>query len=155
MTLRFLAGCFVLTVLSSPATCLASYGPQSELEDSTLETAADVSTTPAESPAAKLYDLRLGGALRFNGFHKSWAGEDANRDKFGDFDFDTFRMNVDGSYQGLDVSAEYRLYSGYNMLHHGYVAHTFANQTEIQVGVSRNPFGLLPYASHNWFFDII
>jgi hypothetical protein len=49
---------------------------------------------------------------------------------------------------------EYRFYAGYNMLHHGYAGYTFDNETEVQVGVHRKPLGLLPYASHNWFFDI-
>ena len=57
-------------------------------------------------------------------------------------------------FKEIDVKLEYRFYSGYNMLRHGYFGHTFDGGTEIQFGVSRKPFGLLPYASHNWFFDI-
>ena len=107
----------------------------------------------AEEPTVeKKARLHVGGALRFNAFYKSW--DKVNQDKSGDFDFDTFRINVDGSHRNVDVSLEYRLYSGYHMLHHGYVGYTFDQGTEVQVGVTRKPFGLLPYASHNWFFDI-
>jgi len=97
-------------------------------------------------------ELHVGGALRINAFYKSWDQE--NKDLGGDLAFDTFRINVDGAYKGIGVSAEYRFYQGYNMLHHGYVDYTFENSTKLLVGVSRVPFGLLPYASHNWFFNI-
>ena len=96
--------------------------------------------------------LHVGGALRFNAFYKSW--DKVNQDKSGDFDFDTFRVNADGSHRNVDVSLEYRFYSGYHMLHHGYVGYTFNEEVEVQIGVTRKPFGLLPYSSHNWFFDI-
>ena len=96
--------------------------------------------------------LKVGGALRLNAFSKSW--DDANRDKLGDLESDTFRINVDGSYSEILVSAEYRLYSGYSMLHHGYVGYAFDDESEVHIGVHRKPFGLLPYASHNWFFDL-
>ena len=46
-----------------------------------------------ESPSK----LKVGGALRFNYFLKSWEGEEANRERGGDFAFDTFRLNVDAS----------------------------------------------------------
>jgi hypothetical protein len=106
-----------------------------------------------EEPAAeKEAKLHVGGALRFNAFYKSWDA--INRDKSGDMDFDTFRINADGSFKGVDLSLEYRFYSGYHMLHHGYFGYTFDGGTELQIGVSRKPFGLLPYASHNWFFDV-
>ena len=115
-------------------------------------TVAVATDDPDDSGATEESTLLVGGALRFNAFHKSW--DEVNRDKSGDLDFDTFRVNVDGSHRGVDVSLEYRFYSGYNMLHHGYFGYTFDNETEVQVGVTRKPFGLLPYASHNWFFDI-
>jgi hypothetical protein len=133
-----------------------------EESDRTSETTKEPS--PGESGQADGADtndqdtnedsFHLGGALRFNAFYKSWLGEEANRDRGGDFAFDTARVNVDGSHQGLGVSLEYRFYSGYNMLHHGYFGYTFANGSEVQFGVHRNPLGLLPYASHNWFFDL-
>ena len=127
-----------------------------DAEDSTSSDpqTADPNAPDPNAPDPTGDSFHLGGALRFNGFYKSWVGEEANRNRGGDFAFDTARVNVDGSRKGVDLSLEYRFYSGYNMLHHGYVGYTFANGTELQVGVHRNPFGLLPYASHNWFFNI-
>ena len=131
--------------------------PAAELESDDVGDAAGEEDAGEESEPTEKDDrdwLHIGGALRFNAFYKSWEGEEENRDKLGDIAFDTFRINVDGSYKEIDVSAEYRFYSGYNMLHHGYVGHTFSNKTLVLVGLFRNPFGLLPYASHNWFFNI-
>ena len=112
-------------------------------------------STPAQGQQSP-GQFHLGGALRFNYFVKSW--DQANRDKYGEFAFDTFRVNADGSYEAIDVSLEYRFYAGYNMLHHGFFGYTFSQEsgreTQLQVGVMKKPFGLLPYASHNWFFDV-
>jgi hypothetical protein len=107
---------------------------------------------PAADEEPQKPELHVGGALRINAFYKSWDQE--NKDLGGDLAFDTFRINVDGGYKGIGVSAEYRFYQGYNMLHHGYFDYVFKDSTALMVGVSQVPFGLLPYASHNWFFNI-
>lgn len=39
------------------------------------------------------------------------------------------------------------------MLHDGWIGYTFGT-TETRLGVVQVPFGITPYASHNWFFDI-
>jgi hypothetical protein len=96
--------------------------------------------------------MRVGGALRFNAFSKSWDA--VNHDKHGDFIFEVFRISADGSSSNIDLSLDYRFYSGYNMLRYGYFGHTFDSEIEFQIGVSRKPFGLLPYTSHSWFFNI-
>ena len=83
-------------------------------------TSSDPQTADPNAPDPTGDSFHLGGALRFNGFYKSWVGEEANRNRGGDFAFDTARVNVDGSRKGVDLSLEYRFYSGYNMLHHGY-----------------------------------
>ena len=51
--------------------------------------------------------FHLGGALRFNGFYKSWVGEEANRNKGGDFAFDTARGNEGGTRKGGDQQLEW------------------------------------------------
>ncbi len=109
---------------------------------------------PISAMAQDTWDLHVGGALRYNLFYKDWDGQDANNDKAGDMAFDTFRLNTDAEYRGLKMSAEYRFYSGYNMLHHGYVGYKFSDNTETQLGVHQVPFGIQSYASHNWFFGI-
>jgi len=98
-------------------------------------------------------EMDIGGALRYNFFTKSWV--DANKDKGGDFAFDTFRLNVHAEAKGIYVDAEYRFYTsafGGDYIHHGYIGYDFSDVTKMHLGVSQVPFGLQPYASHNWFF---
>lgn len=124
------------------------------LPASAAEEAEEKPATPEEKPATpeEQSSLHVGGALRVNYFVKSWEGQDGNRKRLGDLAFDTFRLNVDGRLSDVLVSAEYRVYQGYSMLHHGWVGYAFSPATQVQLGVHRVPFGLLPYASHNWFF---
>ena len=134
--------------LFTPTVMFANEGESSEAElsaASAAEEGEDASSTPENS-------ISVGGALRLNLFHKSW--DDSNQDKFGDLDVDTFRLNLDAVVSGVKVSAEYRFYSGYHMLHHGYFGHSFDNGLELQLGINQVPFGIQPYASHSWFFDI-
>ncbi|MGK7312799.1 MAG: porin [Candidatus Longimicrobiales bacterium M2_2A_002] len=106
-----------------------------------------------EAEAEPVATLELGGALRFNAQYRDWVrtGQTTGR---GSFDFDTFRLNADGTYAGLAFSAEYRIYAGYHMLHHGWVGYDFTGSLTVRAGVHKVPFGPLPYASHNWFFQL-
>lgn len=99
-------------------------------------------------------ELEIGGALRFNFQYKDWFRRDFELPRVGDFEFDTFRLNADGSYGDLLFSAEYRIYAGYHMLHHGWVGYQFSDAFVLRAGVDKVPFGPLPYASHNWFFQL-
>jgi outer membrane murein-binding lipoprotein Lpp len=99
--------------------------------------------------------LDIGGALRFNYMYNDWDSK--AQDRGGDFDIYTFRFNVDGSFKELLISAEYRFYgdgSNYNFLHHGWVGYDFSESVQAQLGVTQVPFGILPYASHNFFFQL-
>ena len=113
-----------------------------------------VTAGPLVESASAQASIQFGGALRYNYYVKSWDGQEANRDKGGDLDPDTIRFEADGSYKDLTISAEYRFYAGYNMLHHGYVSWANSENSEFLFGVSQVPFGIQPYASHNWFFDV-
>jgi hypothetical protein len=99
--------------------------------------------------------FNVGGALRYNYFTKSW--DDAVKNKNGELAFDTFRLNVSGEKAGISLNAEYRFYTeafGGSYLHHGYMGYNFTENTEMQLGVHQVPFGLQPYASHNFFFSM-
>lgn len=129
-----------------------------EADEATEETAKPEEVVEAapeakEEEAAPKASLDLGGALRFNYFVKSWDGQEGNRKRLGDVALDTFRLNFDATYDVLVLSGEYRFYAGYSMLHHGYMGLKL-DDTEIDLGVSRAPFGILPYASHSWFFNL-
>ncbi|MFV8281756.1 hypothetical protein ACNKXS_09440 [Christiangramia marina] len=100
-------------------------------------------------------ELKIGGALRFNYNLSSW--KDGQKDRGGDFGYDMFRVNVNGSYQGIYIDAEYRLYSrsfGGGFLKQGWLGYRFNEKEEIQVGLTQVPFGIQQYNSHNWFFNL-
>lgn len=128
---------------------LAALAPATALAAETDEpTEADTVVKEAETV------VKIGGALRFNFFYKTWEGEEANQDRFGDIALDTFRINADISRGPVYLSAEYRFYAGYNMLKQGWVGWKPADWIDIQVGVNQVPFGIQQYASHSWWFDI-
>lgn len=100
--------------------------------------------------------LRIGGALRVNFIHKDWDEVYQNP---GELALDTARINLDLDAGRLIGSLEYRYYrdkfaDGHDssMLHHGWLGWKFNDRHEVQGGVTKVPFGILPYASHNWFF---
>jgi hypothetical protein len=101
-----------------------------------------------ESDKSLQLDFRF--AVRVNLFHKSWlSGSDRNGAQF-----DTIMLGLDASRGQLYTSIQYRFYDGYNMLHHGFIGYQFNENTAIEAGVHRKPFGLLPFASHNYFFNL-
>lgn len=98
-------------------------------------------------------NIKIGGALRVNYGLKDW--DDTQKKKGGDFAFDTFRFNVDGTLGDMILSAEYRFYPEYdfNTIHHGYIGYNFTDDLQGQLGIHQVPFGLQPYASHNFWFS--
>ena len=57
-------------------------------------------------------------------------------------------------YEQVIGKLEYRWYDGYNFLHTGWLGYQFDDASQLQVGVTRVPFGPGPYGvSQSWFFD--
>lgn len=115
----------------------------------TTFTAANV-MAQEESPK-----IKLGGAVRFNYNYSDW--KDANKSQAGAFGFDVFRLNAKGAYKGILLDAEYRLYpesSGGGMLKHGWFGYQFNDNHEVQLGLTGVRFGILPFTSNNYFFNI-
>jgi hypothetical protein len=72
----------------------------------------------------------------------------------GNFELETYRINLDLKYENLIGKLEYRWYSGYNFLHTGWLGWELDDSSQVQVGVNRVPFGPGPYGvSQSWFFD--
>jgi hypothetical protein len=102
--------------------------------------------------------LAVGGAIRFNYVHKSWQDDYPH----GFFGLDTARLDIKYDDGRLIGSAQYR-YNRYpkgqgdywqHFLHHGWVGMQFADKSTIHVGLDKNPFGLSPFASNNFYESI-
>ena len=119
------------------------------------EDSAKAAEEAAEPKAEELTSsVEIKGAVRFNYFLKTWEGEDGNRERLGDFGFDTIQLGADAKYGPLSASLGYRFYEDYDVLHHGYVGYALSDTAQIDAGVVQAPFGILPFASHGWFLNI-
>ena len=105
---------------------------------------------PAEEETGD--SLKIGGALWLNYAYLDW--NQTNKDKGGDFAFDLFRLSVDGKKGDLGISAQYRWYSYQDVIHHGYFFYDFLPKWQGQLGITQVPFGILPYASHSYWFGM-
>ncbi|WP_020207792.1 porin [Gilvimarinus chinensis] len=127
---------------------------QSKVVEQNLELAE----LPAERKEAAVINkveepaIDIGGALRFNLIYRDDV--DASVGKKGESGLDVFRFNVDGKIDDFLISAEYRFYAYMNVIHHGWVGYEFEDQSQLQLGISQVPFGLLPYASHNAWYGV-
>ncbi|WP_019584309.1 hypothetical protein [Thioalkalivibrio sp. ALE16] len=110
----------------------------------------------AEYDSIQVGNLSIGGALRANYVIGDYPGDSNRRDwdDGGDVFLDTVRINLDYENGPWLGKLEYRWYNGYNMLHTGWVGYNFENESQLQVGVNRVPFGPGAYGvSQSWFFD--
>lgn len=103
-------------------------------------------------------DLTVGGAIRANyvlgDYVKDDSGAPQRGGNGGDFLLDTFRINLNYEKDAFSAVGEYRWYNGYNFIHTAYVGYALSEQSELQVGINRVPFGVGPYGPANsWFFD--
>lgn len=99
----------------------------------------------------KKNSFNVGGAVRFNVFSKSWVDSKTQPE----FTWDTWRLNVDGTQGGVDLSFEYRFYPtfGTHFIHHGWIGYGLTDDLYVKVGVLQVPFGITKYASHSWWFQ--
>jgi hypothetical protein len=95
--------------------------------------------------------IKIGGALRLNYSYKNYDQE--NMDRLGDFGFELFRINVDIDYKDIFLSVEYRWYENFNAIRYGYFGYHLTDNSSIQIGIHQVPFGMLPYASHSFWFN--
>lgn len=100
--------------------------------------------------------FRLGGALRYNYAYKDW---DPKYNDTGLIDFDTARIDAGYDSGPWLASAQYRYYryrggADTHFLHHAWVGYRFNDDTQLHVGLNPIPFGITPFASHNYFFSM-
>jgi hypothetical protein len=115
--------------------------------------------TRAEPEPKKLQvgPVTIGGATRVNyilGSYPNGGSGPSRGGNGGNFELDTFRINMALEYEQLIGKLEYRWYNGYNFIHTGWLGYALEDGSQIQAGVTRVPFGPGPYGvSQSWFFD--
>lgn len=114
-------------------------------------------TRDVEGESITVGPLTIGGAMRVNYIYGDYGkvGSAPQRGgNGGNVELDTFRINASLSYKQWIGQLEYRWYDGYNFLHTGWLGYAFDESSQIEVGVTRVPFGPGPYGvSQSWFFD--
>lgn len=131
-----------------------------------MVTAAVMLCLPVAASAFQVGDLKIGGAIRANYTigdydpildRSSRAQEDG-----GTVALDTFRINLDYAHAQWVAKAEYRFYpgygnnnhDGYHFPHTGWIGYNFDDDSQVQVGLNRVPFGPTAYGvSQSWMFD--
>ena len=117
-------------------------------------TATEQQSDISETTAAKTEQpdgITVGGAIRTNFSHTSY--NDGNKNRGGDFDFDIFRLNLNGSIGDVLLNAEIRVFDYMTAIKSAYVGYQFSDNWQAQAGITQVPFGNWPYNSHNYFFS--
>jgi len=95
--------------------------------------------------------INFGGAVRLN---YAWRDYDTqNKDRGGDFEMELFRINVNGTIGDVMLDAEWRRYNGFQAIHHAWLGYQFDEDMHVEVGITQVPFGILPFASHSFWFS--
>lgn len=152
--IRKVVGVLTILMLSGIGTIEAfPNGDESEEDNRERPSIMDSGILNYQSDDSDDY-LNIGGALRYNLYLTDYGGELNEQDS--QFTFDTWRINVDGQTAGININFEYRFYPtfGTHFVKQGWLGYDFSDQTNLQVGVTQVPFGLLQYASHNWWFQL-
>lgn len=112
-----------------------------------------ISTLTFSQDKEKEDGFNIGGAIRYNLLSEFYGNPASNLNP--KFTWDTWRLNVDGSMSGIDLSFEYRFYPtfGTHFIHHGYLGYSFSENVYMKLGVTQVPFGITPFASHSWWFQ--
>ncbi len=110
--------------------------------------------------------LSVGGAIRANYTFGDYSPElkrsSRAKEDGGTFALDTFRINLDYEQGNWLGKAEYRFYpgygnnnhDGYHFPHTGWLGYNFRDNSRIQIGLNRVPFGPGAYGvSQGWLFD--
>lgn len=103
----------------------------------------------------KLPQFTLNGGLRFNYNFSDW--KQGSKDRGGDFGYDVLFFRLRGKYNKVLLDADYRFYSkdfGGGMLKYGWIGYQFDEKNQIQLGLTRVPFGIQPYAANNFLFQM-
>ena len=103
------------------------------------------------APAQDEDGITVGGAVRFQYVYEDY--NTGQKDRGGDLDFDIFRIDLNGKMGDVILSAQYRWFEYMDAFRHAYFGYNFTDEWQGQVGIVIQPFGNMPYNSHNYFFS--
>lgn len=118
-------------------------GVKKEIEEIKQQLATEEKTTEPS--------MKVGGAVRFQYSVKEYDTDD--KDRGGDFDFDVFRLDFNGTVGDITLSAQYRWYQYMDTIHHAYLGYQFSDNWQGQIGITQVPFGNLTFNSNSFFFS--
>ncbi len=124
--------------------------PRQEIHNDSAITAR-VENLEEQLKTAQNAPITIGGAVRFQYAWDDYSA--ANQDRGGDFDFDLFRLDYSGTIGDVILSAQYRWFQYMNTIQHAWVGYNFSEQWQGQVGITKVPFGIMPYNSNSYFFS--
>lgn len=95
--------------------------------------------------------VEIGGHIRANYSYVDWQ-EAAFRDGL---EFESFRLNISGEYDKFSYKADYRWYENvdFNTVRYADVTYNHDEYWDVTAGITKVPFGLLPFASNNFWFS--
>lgn len=93
--------------------------------------------------------VNLTGSFRMNYTVQDW--NEAQKNRGGDFGFNQINLGVEAKHKEVRLSSSYRWYDNGNpsMIHHLYFATDIDEYSEVQVGLTKVPFGIQPYEGHS------
>lgn len=121
-------------------------------------TARELVPVPAESaptaPVRPKLQVEFAGGVSLSAAFVDWHRPTASGARDGDLRFSVLRIGTRARYDALRLDVDWRIYPNYMFLRHAVLAYELTTSLSIDVGVSRAPFGLLPFASNSWFFGL-
>lgn len=95
--------------------------------------------------------IHFGGAMRFQYSYEGYDRDNVQRK--GDADFDIFRLNMRGKVDNIELQAEWRWFQYMSAVKFAWLGYDFSKTSQLQLGITRIPFGNQPYDSHSYFFS--
>ncbi len=112
---------------------------------------------PAEQPAPATEPddyISIDGGFWLNYTHNLFDATD--RDKVGDFGpgNSMFRIGFEAKRKGFLGAVRLRWYSYARVWEYGWVGYRWSGGSQLEVGLTKVPFGVLPYAAYDYWFNI-
>lgn len=104
-----------------------------------------------EVPSKKRLDI--GGAVRVNYSYKEY--DEQSKETRGSLDFELFRLKVSSEIGQFKLFAQYRWYSEFSMPEYAYISYELTDNSDLQLGLNKVPFGVLPYSSFGYWESIL